>query len=115
MNLKVYLLVSAIVCFRLPATFAEDDHDFDYSDGSDEVSHEHNGVEDVLKNMYQHMVRFDQRLTMLENKLTSFKREKAQQMKMALTPKTPGECLILMYYLYSKKIMNYFMDLSFSG
>ena len=99
MDLKFCLLVLAIVYFHLPANFAENDYDFDYSEGSHEVqvSHEHKGVEDVLKNMYQHMLRFNQKLTMVnqrltrvENELTSLKHGQAQQTKMPLIPKTPG-------------------------
>jgi len=89
--LKVYLL-AALVCFCLPGNFAVDDYESDYSDGRDKVSPEHKGVEDVLKNMYQHMLKFDQRLTMVENKLMSSNHKKAEQMKMALTPKTPVQC-----------------------
>jgi len=89
--LKVYLL-AALVCFCLPGNFAVDDYESDYSDGRDKVSPEHKGVEDVLKNMYQHMLKFDQRLTMVENKLTSLKHGQAQQTKMPLIPKTPVQC-----------------------
>merc|ERR1711962_1495519 len=73
--------------------YRDEDETSDYPDGSNEVSHEQKGVEDVLKNMFQHMVKFDKRLAMLEHQFASFKHEEAQQVKRASMPKTPAQCL----------------------
>jgi len=73
--------------------YRDEDETLDYpDDGSVEVSHEQKGVEDVLKNMFQHMIKFDKRLAMLENRFASLDHTVAQQAKQALMLKTPVQC-----------------------
>merc|ERR1711962_775490 len=69
--------------------YRDEDETSDYKDGGVEVSHEQKGVEDVLKNMFQHMIKFDKRLAMLENRFASLDHTVAQQ---ALMLKTPVQC-----------------------
>ena len=95
MHLKCYLLVTALaVCFSLQGNSAKkpkgypvgisllgndiqdgyqyEDEPSDYIQSSEEVSQEQKGVGHLLRKMYQHIYRVDERLANVEDKLVSF-------------------------------------------
>ena len=82
--------------------FQYEDETSDYIQSSEEVSQEQKGIGHILRNIYQHMIRFDERLAnleqaMVENKLTSPNHKMAQPAEM---DQTPGDCAILIDLSY---------------